>query len=196
MKKLVLTLAIHDKNVTMAKPTQVSFIIRTGLTPPPEDCRATKTHRNNELGITTFSKQRFVIAVPTHARSPSPIKVQVHRVRHFPLSTPRPHYLIRGAIALDTPASSGQHRCPVHGPLAGPCPYAYEQVHEEPQGTDHAVWYDPFLTQSPAATRAEKKLSPWRAPRNNHTPDLTVFCICDQPSVFLIVLPGPGGSGE
>ena len=31
MKELVLALAIHDKDVTMAKPTQVAFIIRTGL---------------------------------------------------------------------------------------------------------------------------------------------------------------------
>ena len=44
MKELVLALAIHDKNVTMAKPAQVAFIIRTGLTLPFEDCRAAKTH--------------------------------------------------------------------------------------------------------------------------------------------------------
>ena len=44
MKELILALAIHDKNVTMAKPAQVAFIIRTGLTPPSEDCRAAKTH--------------------------------------------------------------------------------------------------------------------------------------------------------
>ena len=49
MKKLVLALAIHDKNVTMAKPAQVGFIIRTGLTPPSEERRGSKTHRNNEL---------------------------------------------------------------------------------------------------------------------------------------------------
>ena len=42
MKKLVLTLAIHDKNVTMAEPAQVALISRTGLTPPSEDCRAAK----------------------------------------------------------------------------------------------------------------------------------------------------------
>ena len=30
MQELILALAIHDKNVTMAKPAQVSFIIRTG----------------------------------------------------------------------------------------------------------------------------------------------------------------------
>ena len=44
MKKLVLASAIHDKNVTVAKTAQVAFIIRTGLTPPSEDCGAAKTH--------------------------------------------------------------------------------------------------------------------------------------------------------
>ena len=82
MKKLVLALTIHDKDVTMAKTPQVSFIIRTGLTPPFEDCGAAKTHRNNELGLTALSKQRFVIAVPTHTRFPSPIKVLVRGGRH------------------------------------------------------------------------------------------------------------------
>ena len=59
MKKLVLALAIHDKNVTISKTAQMPFIIRTGLTPPSEDCGAAKTHRNNEFGITALSKQRF-----------------------------------------------------------------------------------------------------------------------------------------
>ena len=150
MKELILTLAIHDKNVTMAKRDEVSFIVRTGLTPPSEKCRATKTHRNNEFGITTFSKQRFVVALPTHTRFPSPVKVQVRGGRHG---------FITGAIALHTPASSGQHRSPVCGPIAGPCPYAYEQVHEESQGTAHAVWYDPFFTQSPVESREENRFS-------------------------------------
>ena len=44
LKKLVLTSAVHDKNVTMAETAQVSFIIRTGLTPPSEDCGSAKTH--------------------------------------------------------------------------------------------------------------------------------------------------------
>ena len=44
MKKLVLALAIHDKSVTMTKTAQVAFIIRTGLTPPFEDCGAANTH--------------------------------------------------------------------------------------------------------------------------------------------------------
>ena len=91
MTELILALAIHDQDVTMAKPAQVSFIIRTGLTPPSEDCGAAKTHRHNELGIPTLSKQRFVIAVPTHTRSPSPMKVQVRSSRHVPLSTPGLH---------------------------------------------------------------------------------------------------------
>ena len=106
--ELVLTLAIHDKNVTMAK-TAVG---------------ASSAHR----GFT------------------------------------------RGAIALHRPESSGQHRSPVRGPIAVPCPYKYEQEHEESKGTDHAVWCDPFFTQSPAAIREENTFSPLKAPRNHHTP--------------------------
>ena len=44
MNKLVLTSAIHDKNVTMAETAQVSFIIQAGPTPPSEDCGVVKTH--------------------------------------------------------------------------------------------------------------------------------------------------------
>ena len=132
--------------------------------------------------------------MPTNTRSPSPVKVQVRGSRHLSHSTP---WLHQGSDrALQIPASSGQHRSPVFGLIAGPCPCAYEQGHEESQGTDHAVWYDPFRTQSPAATREEKRLSPWRAPRNNHTPDRAVFSNWDQPNMFRITLPGPGGSRE
>ena len=91
MKKLVLTSGIHDKNVTMAETAQVSLIIRTGPTPPSEDYGPTKTHRNDEFGLTTFPKQRFVIAVPPNTRVPSPVKDQVRGGRHLPLSTPRLH---------------------------------------------------------------------------------------------------------
>ena len=91
MKKLVLTSAIHDKNVTMATTARAGFTVRTGPTPPSEDCGATKTHRNDELGITVLSKQRFVIAVPANTQVPSPIKVQVRGSRHLSLSTPRLH---------------------------------------------------------------------------------------------------------
>ena len=41
MKELVLALAIHDENVTMVKPAQVTFTIRTA---PSENCKGTKTH--------------------------------------------------------------------------------------------------------------------------------------------------------
>ena len=44
MKELVLTLTIHDKNVTMVKPPRATFIGRTGLMPPPEKCEVTKSH--------------------------------------------------------------------------------------------------------------------------------------------------------
>ena len=156
MKELVLTLAIHDKNVTMAKAAQVSFIIRTGLTSPSEDCRAAKTYTNNELAITTPPpKQRFVIAVPTNTRVPSPIKVEVRGSWHLLLSTP---WLHQGAIAFHKLASSGQHRFAVCGPTAGPCPYAHEQVHDEPQGTDHAVWVRSLLTPVSCCAEGRKKI--------------------------------------
>ena len=91
MQELVLALAIHDWNVTMAKAAQVSSIIWTGLTSPSEDRRASKTHRNNEFGITAPPKQRFVIAMLTNKRAPSPVKVQVRGSWHLSLSTPWLH---------------------------------------------------------------------------------------------------------
>ena len=154
MKELVLASAIHDKYVTMAETAQVSFIIRTGPTPPSEDCGAAKTHQNDELGFTVLSKQRFVVAMPTNTRVPSPVKVQVRGGRH--LSSAHQGF-IRVAMALHTPSSNGQHRRPVCGP---PRPYEYEQVHKESQGTAHAVWYDLFLTQSPVTSREEKRFFP------------------------------------
>ena len=44
--------------------------------------------------------------------------------------------------------------------------HKYEQEHgrKRSQGTDHAVWYDPFFTQSPAAERADNTPSPRKAP--------------------------------
>ena len=66
---------------------------------------------------------------------------------------------IRGATALHKPVSSDQHRSPVCGLIAVPCPYADEQEHAESGGTDHAVWYDPFFTQSHEARREEKNVS-------------------------------------
>ena len=49
VKKLVLTLAIHDKNVTMAKVARVNITVRTGHALPFEGRRGPKTDRNNEL---------------------------------------------------------------------------------------------------------------------------------------------------
>ena len=57
MKKLILTLAIHDKDVTMAETAQVGFIPHTKLALAFEKYRAAKTQRNNELGIRTLSKR-------------------------------------------------------------------------------------------------------------------------------------------
>ena len=50
---------------------------------------------------------------------------------------------------LHTLASSGQHRSIVRGPIAGPCPYAYEQVHEEPQGPTTLCGTIPSLPSLP-----------------------------------------------
>ena len=44
MRKLVLTLTIHDKDVTVAKPARVSLIARTGLTLPFEERLGFKAH--------------------------------------------------------------------------------------------------------------------------------------------------------
>ena len=47
--KLVLTLAIHDKNVTMTKAARASITVRTGLALPTEERLGTEAHRHNEL---------------------------------------------------------------------------------------------------------------------------------------------------
>ena len=44
VKKLVLALAIHDKDVTMAKPARVVLLVRTGLTLPFEERLGPKAH--------------------------------------------------------------------------------------------------------------------------------------------------------
>ena len=133
----------------------MSFIIWTGLTPPSEDCGAAKTHRHNELGTTTLSKQRFVAAVPSHTRSPS----QARGSWHLPLSTMASSGVRQSSTYRRVVANTGLQY------VARPRPYAYGQMHEESRGTDHALWYDPFFSQSPAALRKKKRFSPWRAPR-------------------------------
>ena len=44
MKKLILALAIHDKDVTMAKPARVTLLVWTGLTLPFEERLGPKAH--------------------------------------------------------------------------------------------------------------------------------------------------------
>ena len=188
MKELILALAIHDKTVTMAKAAQVSFIVRTGLTSPSENCRAAKTHLNNELGITTFSKQRFVITVPTDTRIPPPVKVQVRGGWHSPSAH---QGFIRGAMALHTPASSGQQSFPVCGPIAGPCLYdtiTCTRNHKKPTTLCGTISFQPNLL----LCQGKKKDSPFGG--HHGTPDPPVFSNCDLPSMFLISLPGTGGS--
>ena len=73
------------------------------------------------------------------------------------------------------PSSSDQHRFPVCGPIAVPCPFEYEQRHEESVDTDHAVWYDPFFTQSPAARKADSTSPPIKAHRKNIHPTVKFF---------------------
>ena len=96
MKKLVLTSAIHDKNVTMAKPAQVSLIIRTGPTPPSEDCAAAKTHRNNELVWHHLTLQTEVRHHSANQHTSSIPDIQVRGGRHLSLSTPRLHQVCDG----------------------------------------------------------------------------------------------------
>ena len=91
VKKLILALAIHDKNVTMAKPTRALTTVQAGPASPFEENKSTKAYRNNKLVHSRPPKQRLIIAVPIHPRSTSPIKVQIRSRRHFSLSTPRLH---------------------------------------------------------------------------------------------------------
>ena len=56
VKELVLTLAIHDKNVTLAETAQVSFTVRTGLALPFEDSLGAEAYRHNKLLHPRFSK--------------------------------------------------------------------------------------------------------------------------------------------
>ena len=91
LQKLVVALAIHDKDVTMAKEAQVFRTVRRGLAPPFEKCLGTKTYRDDKLWLSTPAKQRLIVAVPPNTSLPSLIKVQVGRVWHFSLQAPRAH---------------------------------------------------------------------------------------------------------
>ena len=54
VKELVLALAIHDKNVTMAKPTQVAFVIWTGLTPHLKTAELPRLTETVKQSVTLF----------------------------------------------------------------------------------------------------------------------------------------------
>ena len=189
VQKLVLALTIHGQKISIVKPARASFTVRTGLALPFQGPTGTKAHRNNELRLPTPPKQRLIIAMPPYTRAPSLVKVQVRSSGHIPSAR---HGSTRGAIALHSPASSGQHRSPVYGPTPVPCPYEFEQWHEESGGTDLAVWYDPFLTQSIAAKKVDCTPSSCKAPRENQTPDHAVFSIGVHPIQLVTFLPHPG----
>ena len=91
MKTLVLTVAIHDLKITMVKPARAGLTIPTGLAVRFEWRTVAKAERHNELRLPTLSKQRLIIAVPSHPRFPSPVKVQVRSSRHISLSSPWLH---------------------------------------------------------------------------------------------------------
>ena len=88
VKKLVLTLAIHDKNVTMAKTAQVSFTVRTGLALPLEDSMGAEVYRHNKL--LSPSPPNNGSSSPCHPTRDChpPVKVQVRGGSSVPLSTP------------------------------------------------------------------------------------------------------------
>ena len=104
VKKLVLALAIHDKNVTMAKPTRALTTVQAGPAPPFEKNRSTQTYRNNKLMHSRPPKQRFIIAMPINPRISSPTKISDSQLSAHP---PSAHQgFIKGAIVLHKHESS------------------------------------------------------------------------------------------
>ena len=61
--------------------------------------------------------------------------------------------------------------------------HKYEQEHKESGDIDHAVWYDHFFAQSPAARRADSTSPLLNAPRKRHTQDQAVFPIGSTPTI-------------
>ena len=88
MTELILTVAIHDKNVTMAESDEVSFIIRTVHLKSAEPPRLTETM---SLASPHFPHRGSSSQCqPTHDFQ-SPIKVQVRDGWYLLLNTPRLH---------------------------------------------------------------------------------------------------------
>ena len=122
VKKIVLALTIHDQKITMTKPARARCTVRTGLALPFEGRTGTNAHRTM-----SFASPHYRHATPNASSFPE--KVEVRGSRHISLSTPWPHQ------ECDSPPevqqSKDQHRSPVCGPTAVPCPNEYEQRHEE-----------------------------------------------------------------
>ena len=119
VNKLVLSLT-HDEDITKVKPARACFTVRTRLALPLEARTGTKAHRHTELRRATLSKQRLIVALPSHTRMPSLVKVQVSSGWHVSSAH---HGFIGSAMALHNPKNSGQHRPPLCGPTAAPRPY-------------------------------------------------------------------------
>ena len=90
VKKLVLTLAIHDKNVPMDKTARASFNVRTELALPFEGYRNSPKQRAlHSHALQTAAHHRC--ATSAYPRCPSPIKFKVRSSWHISLSTPWVH---------------------------------------------------------------------------------------------------------
>ena len=129
------------------------------------------------------------IAVPTNTRIPSPVPVQVRGSRHLLLSTP---WLHQGAIALHTPASSGQHRPP----------YAEAPPVRMRTGTQGTTGNRPrCVVRSlpyPVHRAHKHRKHPPQTPQHsgkNQTPDFSVLLIAYHPIFIRMSLPGPGSTG-
>ena len=116
----------------MVKPARAGLTIPTGLAVRFEWRTVAKAERHNELRLPTLSKQRLIIAVPSHPRFPSPVKVQVRSSRHISLSSPWLHQRRDGP-----PHTSKQWAAPLTSmrPDSWALPERkYEQEHEEQWG--------------------------------------------------------------
>ena len=111
-------------------------------------------------------------------------------------STSAHHGFIRGAIALHTPASSGQHRFPACGSKGGALPVRIRTrtrgiTTERPRCVARSLLYPVSR-----CAKGRKKILSFKGPRHIHTLDPSVFSSSDQPNMFRITLPGPGDTGK
>ena len=124
-------------------------------------------------------KQWLNIAVPSHTRIPSPVKVQVRSSWHLSLST---RWLHQGC---DRPPHTGKQW---PAPLSSVRPSGWSlpvRMRSRTRGMTRGG-RPRCAVRSPLhpvsrCRKGRKRFSPFRAPQNNHTPDSSVFSICDQP---------------